>query len=156
MCRNRRDFRMRLCEIRRIICVLETWGYCMRAISKASNVETNELHLRLPCTTDDLVDTGPRMSKPGSSSSQPASISGTTPEKEPADIVVTDSKASRPKGFVHATREFVSIPPWVTNNIHKKRSLQTLFRSSLASWAALILLLPTHSLQTIGNLCVQA
>jgi hypothetical protein len=31
MCRDRRDFRMRLCEIRRIICVLETWGYVLYA-----------------------------------------------------------------------------------------------------------------------------
>lgn len=96
------------------------------------------------------------MSRPGSSSSQPAS---TTTEKKPLDVVkdvaVTDPKAShRNKGFVHAVRD--SIPPWVTNNIRQRRSQQTLFRSWLASWGALILLLPNQSLKTIGNLCVQA
>lgn len=111
------------------------------------------MHLRLLCTTHDPLDIGSRMSRPGSSSSQPAS---TTTEKKPLDVVVTDPKPSPspPKGFVQAVRDF--IPPWVTNNIRQRRSQQTLFRSWLASWGALILLLPTHSLQTIGNLCVKA
>ena len=97
-----------------------------------------------------------RMSKPGSSSSAPATLSGTPPEKhsKPAEPKV-EPKVSRPKSLVHAIWDFMHAP-WVITNIRKRRSQQLLFRSCLASWAALILILPTKSLQTYGNLCVQA
>ncbi|KAI0279079.1 hypothetical protein BGY98DRAFT_916273 [Russula aff. rugulosa BPL654] len=43
-------------------------------------------------------------------------------------------------------------PPWVITNIHQRKSQKLLFRSCLASWATLILLLSDRSLKTIGNL----
>jgi hypothetical protein len=88
-------------------------------------------------------------SKPDRDASHPSS---TTPEKKPTDA----TKVSHSKGFVHAIQEFMRLPPWVINNIRQKKSQKLLFRSCLASWAALILLLPNQSLQTIGNLYVQA
>src|ERR1700677_1196604 len=83
-------------------------------------------------------------------SSHPSSLS--TPEKKPTDA----TKVSPSKGFVHAIRDFMRIPPWVINNIRQRKSQKLLFRSCLASWAALILLLCNQSLKTIGNLYVQA
>src|SRR5882762_703978 len=76
----------------------------------------------------------------------------TKPEAKPTDA----TKVSPPKGFVHAIRGFMRPPPWVINNIHQRKSQKLLFRSCLASWAALILLLSNASLRTIGNLYVQA
>jgi hypothetical protein len=86
-------------------------------------------------------------------SSHPSSLSSTTPEKKPTDTTNVSPRAS--KGFVHAIRDFMRPPPWVINNIHQRKSQKLLFRSCLASWAALILLLSNQSLKTIGNLCVQ-
>ena len=91
-------------------------------------------------------------SKPDRDVSHPSSLSATTPEKKPTDA----TKVSRPKGFVHAIRGFMRPPPWVINNIRQRKSQKLLFRSCLASWAALILLLSDQSLKTIGNLYVQA
>ncbi len=82
------------------------------------------------------------------SSSHPPSLSPTTPEKKPTDA----TKVSPPK----AIRDFMRPPPWVINNIRQRKSQKLLFRSCLASWAALILLLSNPSLKTIGNLYVQA
>ncbi|KAI0254490.1 hypothetical protein BJV78DRAFT_1338541 [Lactifluus subvellereus] len=48
--------------------------------------------------------------------------------------------------------DFIRPQPWVINNIRQRKSQQILFRSWLAGWAALIFMLPTHSLQRIGNL----
>jgi hypothetical protein len=84
-------------------------------------------------------------------SSHPSSRSTTTPEKKPTDA----TKVSPPKGFVHAIRDFMRTPPWVINNIRQRKSQRLLFRSCLASWATLILLLCNKSLRTIGNLYVQ-
>jgi hypothetical protein len=89
-----------------------------------------------------------------SSSPHPPSLSTTTPEKKPTDAANT--KVSPSKDFVHAIRDFMRPPPWVINNIHKRKSQKLLFRSCLASWATLILLLCNPSLRTIGNLYVQA
>jgi hypothetical protein len=107
-----------------------------------------------PCTTQ--TDRA-RMSKPGSSSSHPASISATEEKKPSTDSKDSKVSESRPKGFVHAVWDSLrSPPPWVTNNIRQRRSQQLLFRSCLASWATLILMLCNRSLQTLGNLCVQS
>jgi hypothetical protein len=88
------------------------------------------------------------MSKPGSPSSGPSSPPSTPPEKHPKPV---EPKVSHPKGFANAIWDFMHAP-WVITNIRKRRSQQLLFRSCLASWAALLLLLPTKSLQTYGNL----
>ena len=88
------------------------------------------------------------------STSHPSSLSATAPEnreKKPTDA----AKVSPPKGFVHDIRDFIRLPPWVINNIRQRKSQKLLFRSCLASWAALILLLADKSLRTIGNLYVQ-
>jgi hypothetical protein len=85
-------------------------------------------------------------------SSHPTSVSTGTPEKKPTDA--TNTKASPSKGFLHAIRD--SIPPWVITNIRQRKSQKLLFRSCLASWATLILLLCNPSLRTLGNLYVQA
>ncbi|KAF8504548.1 hypothetical protein F5888DRAFT_760893 [Russula emetica] len=82
------------------------------------------------------------------SSSHPPSLSTTKPEMKPTDA----TKVSPPRGFVHAIRGFMRPPPWVINNIHQRKSQKLLFRSCLASWATLILLLSNQSLRTIGNL----
>jgi hypothetical protein len=92
------------------------------------------------------------MSKPGSPSSGPSSPPSTPPEKHPKPV---EPKVSHPKGFANAIWDFMHAP-WVITNIRKRRSQQLLFRSCLASWAALLLLLPTKSLQTYGNLYVHA
>ena len=85
-------------------------------------------------------------------SSHPSSLSPTTPEKKPTD----PTKVSPPKGFVHNIRNLMRPPAWVINNIRQRKSQKLLFRSCLASWAALVLLLSNKSLKTIGNLYVQA
>ena len=85
-------------------------------------------------------------------SSHPSSLSSTTSEKKPTDT--TNAFPGASKGFVHAIRDFMRPPPWVINNIRQRKSQKLLFRSCLASWAALILLLSNQSLKTIGNLCV--
>ncbi|KAF8504549.1 hypothetical protein F5888DRAFT_759358 [Russula emetica] len=82
------------------------------------------------------------------SSSHPPSLSTTKPEMKPTDA----TKVSPPRGFVHAIRGFMRPPPWVINNIHQRKSQKLLFRSCLASWATLILLLSNQSLKTIGTL----
>ena len=85
------------------------------------------------------------------SPSHPSSASTTTPEKKPTDA----TKVSPTEGFVHAIRGFMRPPPWVINNIRQRKSQKLPFRSCLASWVALILLLSNQSLKTIGNLYVQ-
>ena len=86
--------------------------------------------------------------------SDPSSLSASTtpPEKKPTDHQSHATKISPSKGFVHVIRDFTHLPPWVINNIRQRKSQKLLFRSCLASWAALILLLPKQSLKTIGNL----
>jgi hypothetical protein len=90
------------------------------------------------------------MSKPGSSSSRP-STSATTPGERPPN-----SKVSYTPESLRAVWDFIRPQPWVTDNIRQRKSLIILFRSWLASCAALILMLPHRSLTTIGNLCVQS
>jgi hypothetical protein len=91
-----------------------------------------------------------KMSKPGSSSSRP-STSATTPGEKPPD-----PRVSRTPKSVRAVWEFIRPQPWVIDNIRQRKSQIILFRSCLASWAALVLMLPHQSLTTIGNLCVQS
>ncbi|KAI0266396.1 hypothetical protein BC834DRAFT_969435 [Gloeopeniophorella convolvens] len=55
-------------------------------------------------------------------------------------------------GIVFALWEFFRPQPWVINNIKLRKSQKLLFRSWLASWGALIMMLPNNSLKTIGNL----
>jgi hypothetical protein len=43
------------------------------------------------------------------------------------------------------------VPTWISSNLSNSRSLKTLFRCWLASWATLILILPTSSLQVLGQ-----
>ncbi|KAI0299989.1 hypothetical protein B0F90DRAFT_1668483 [Multifurca ochricompacta] len=54
--------------------------------------------------------------------------------------------------FVLAVWDFIRPQPWVINNIRKRKSHWLLFRSWLAGWIMLFLMLPTNSLKTIGNL----
>ncbi len=79
---------------------------------------------------------------------------GDTSKNKPTDA--TRASPSPPKGFVHVVLDFIHLPPWVINNIRQRKSQHLLFRSCLASWLALILLLANPSLRTIGNLYVQA
>jgi hypothetical protein len=102
------------------------------------------------CATRTTARPSTQMSKPGSSSSRP-STSATTPNEKPPD-----SRVSRTPKSVRAVWEFIRPQPWVINNLRQRKSQINLFRSCLASWAALVLMLPHHSLATIGNLCVQS
>lgn len=56
-------------------------------------------------------------------------------------------------GAARATRPTIieSLPIWVSKNLRSKRSMKLLIRCWLVSWAALILLLPHKSLNTLGN-----
>jgi len=89
------------------------------------------------------------MSKPEYSSSRPSTSGTTTGEKPP------NPKVSRTPESVRAVWDFIRPQPWVINNIRQRKSQMLLFRSWLAACAILILLLGTHSLKTIGNLCVR-
>lgn len=89
------------------------------------------------------------MSKPEYSSSRPSTSGTTTGEKPP------NPKVSRTPESVRAVWDFIRPQPWVINNIRQRKSQMLLFRSWLAACAVLILLLGTHSLTTIGNLCVR-
>lgn len=42
-------------------------------------------------------------------------------------------------------------PSWITDNLKSKHSLKMLFRCWLVSWVAIIVILPTKSLQTLGQ-----
>jgi hypothetical protein len=79
------------------------------------------------------------------SKSEPSSSQASTPTK-PHD--------SRISHLAHAVWDFIRPQPWVINNIRQRKSQKILFRSWLAGWASLILMLPNQSLQTIGNLFV--
>jgi hypothetical protein len=81
-----------------------------------------------------------------------------TPKSEPPSSqpsTTTPSNVSLASSLVHTVWDFIRPQPWVINNIRQRKSQKILFRSWLAGWAALIFMLPTQSLQTIGNLCVE-
>ncbi|KIP09379.1 hypothetical protein PHLGIDRAFT_86838 [Phlebiopsis gigantea 11061_1 CR5-6] len=44
-----------------------------------------------------------------------------------------------------------NLPPWISNNLRSSRSLKAWFRCWLASWVALIIMLPDPSLKQLGN-----
>ena len=91
-------------------------------------------------------------SKPDRDAFPSRPTSPTTPEKKPGPTVATHTYVPPSKGFVQAIRDFIRPPSWVISNIHQKKSQKLLFRSCLASWATLILMLTNPSLKTLGNL----
>lgn len=132
-------------------------GPLMRVNAEANTKSDNPLdYLSLrpfhsPCTprTRALGRRARLMSKSESSSPQPGASTNPTGLKPP------NSDVSRMSSLARTVWDFIRPQPWVINNIRQRKSQKILFRSWLAGWAALIIMLPTRSLQTFGNLYVE-
>jgi hypothetical protein len=109
--------------------------------ASVASVLMGTLSSRSRHATNRLLDAERMKSKSEPSSSQPGAA--------------TKSNVSRTSTFVQTVWDFIRPQPWVINNIRQRKSQKILFRSWLAGWAALIFMLPTRSLRTIGNLCVE-
>ncbi|KAJ3778200.1 hypothetical protein FB446DRAFT_714691 [Lentinula raphanica] len=76
----------------------------------------------------------------------------TTTQKNPEIGSATEIEASHPGESQSKFNAFLAhLPPWVSSNLTKPRSLKTLLRCWLASWVGFIIILPDASLNVLGS-----